>query len=271
MAKKSVSANRPVALLTGAGREIGRAIALGLAAEGYELALVSRSADPEQPAQGAYGVKGEIEARGGRASVIRADIGKPADRQALLDYLQRQCGRLDLLVNNAGVAPRERLDLLETSESGFDRMIRNNLKGPYLWTQMAARQMVAWQKEGRMPRARIVFVSSILAWATSPSRADYCIANAGVSMAARLFADRLAEHDIPVLEVRPGIIQSGAAGADAALGAGAPLIDEGLLPIQRWGTPEDVGRVVAAIARGDLDYCTGQSIEVAGGFGMRRL
>ena len=259
----------PVALVTGSGAGIGRAIAIGLAAQRYRVLVNSRSADPAQPASGAYEVKRAIEQAGGRAEVLRGDIGSAADRQAILDAIDANFGRLDLLVNNAGVAPRERKDLLDAEEAAFDWLLGINLKGPYFLTQQVARRMIAWRAAGIVSSPRIAFITSISAYTSSVNRGEYCVAKAGLSMAAQLFADRLAEHGIPVVEIRPGII-------DTAMIAKvreqyAERIREGLVPARRLGQPEDVARVVCAFARGDFDYSTGACIDVSGGFNLRRL
>ncbi|MCX7014028.1 MAG: 3-ketoacyl-ACP reductase [Candidatus Sumerlaeota bacterium] len=258
-----------VALVTGSGRGIGRGIAIQLAADGYAVVINSVTANPAETESGAYEVKRTIESAGGRADVFRADVAARADRDALIGFVAERFGRLDLLVNNAGVAPRERRDILDAEEESFDRLVAINLKGPYFLTQRAARRMIQWKQEGVVERPRIAFVTSISAYASSTSRGEYCVSKAGLSMAARLFADRLAEHGIPVIEVQPGIVET-------RMTSGVKekydkLIGEGLLPMRRWGTPEDVARVISAFARGDLDYCPGAVIEVAGGFGIRRL
>lgn len=258
-----------VALVTGAGRGIGRGIALQLAEDGYAVIINDVVADPEETGSGAYEVKRTIEEAGGRAEVFKADISVATDREAMIDYVADGFGRLDLLVNNAGVAPKERDDLLEATEESYDRVMGINLKGPYFLTQLAARRMVEWQEAGVVETPRIVFISSISAYTSSPARGQYCLSKAGVSMAVKLYADRLAEYDIPVLEVRPGIILTPM--TSVVKEKYDKLIAEGLLPTKRWGYPEDVARVVSAIGRGELDYSTGESIEVGGGFGIRRL
>lgn len=260
---------RPVALVTGSGLGIGRGIALGLARDGYRVVLNSRSADPAVSDSGCYEVKATIEGAGGAAEVFRGDVGAEADRRAMIDFVAERCGRLDLLVNNAGVAPSERKDILEADAESFDRLIGINLRGPYFLTQLAARRMIDWQRGGAVATPRIVFITSISAYTASVSRGDYCISKAGLSMAAKLWADRLAEFGIPVLEVRPGIIET-------PMTSGVKekyerLIAEGLQPTRRLGRPEDVARAVCAIARGDFDFSTGEAIEVGGGFGLRRL
>ncbi len=258
-----------VALVTGAGQGIGRGIAMQLARDGYTVVVNDVVADPQDTASGAYEVKRTIEQAGGRAVVFKADISSPRDREAMVEYVAGEFARLDLLVNNAGVAPKERMDILEATEESYDRVMSINLKGPYFLTQRAARRMVQWQEDGTVGTPRIVFISSISAYTSSPSRGEYCVSKAGVSMAVKLYADRLAEYGIPVLEVRPGIILTPM--TSVVKGKYDKLIAEGLLPLKRWGRPEDVARVVSAIGRGDLDYSTGQAIEVGGGFGIRRL
>lgn len=254
----------PVALVTGASRGIGRGIALALARVGYDV-LVNYATR----ADAAEAVKIEIEALGRRAVTFRANVGDSRDRQALVDFTLRTFGRIDLLVNNAGIPVRQRGDLLEATEESYEEVMNTNLKGPYFLTQRVAKEMVRLKQEGIIPQARIVFVTSISAYTASTSRGEYCLSKAALSMAVALYADRLAEFDIPVFEVRPGII---------ATDMTAPvkekydrLIAEGLLPQRRWGTPEDVGKAVAALATGAFDYSTGQVIEVGGGFALRRL
>ncbi len=259
----------PVALVTGAGQGIGRGIALQLAADGYLAVVNDVVADAANTESGAHEVKATIEARGGRAHVVRADIADAVQRAAMVDEVAERFGRLDLLVNNAGVAPRERRDVLEATEESYDRVMGINLRGPYFLTQLAARRMIEWKRAGVVPIPRIVFITSISAYTSSPSRGEYCISKAGLSMAAKLYADRLAEFGIPVIEIRPGIIETPMTAAVKE--KYDRMIAEGLLPTKRWGRPEDVAKVVGAVARGELDYSTGQAIEVGGGFGVRRL
>lgn len=260
---------KPVALVTGSGRGIGRGIAIALAADGYAVALNSVSADPSQTEDGAYEVKATIEKAGGHAEVIRADVGSPEDRARVVEFIEGTFGRLDLLVNNAGVAPKERLDLLEATEESFERLMRINLQGPYFLTQQLANRMIAWKNDGTIPAARIIFVTSISAYTTSTMRGEYCVSKAGLSMGAQLFADRLAVEGIPVIELRPGIIQTRMTSGVAS--KYDTLIADGLVPARRWGQPEDIARVCSAIGRGDLDYCTGVAFDVSGGFNLHRL
>lgn len=260
---------KPVALVTGSGQGIGREVAIQLAREGHQVIINSRSADPAQTGSGAYEVKRTIEAAGGRAEVVKADIGDPAGRAAILEFIDSQCGRLDLLVNNAGVAPKERKDILEADEAAFDWLLGINLKGPYFLTQQAARRMVDWKRAGVVAAPRIAFVTSISAYTSSVNRGEYCIAKAGLSMAAQLWADRLAEFGIPVIEIRPGIIDTPM--ISRVRDVYEKKIGDGLVPARRLGQPEDIAKVVCAFARGDLDYSTGSAIEVNGGFNMHRL
>ena len=261
--------NRPVALVTGSGRGIGRGIALRLAQEGFTLVINSVTADPAQTQDGAYEVQRTIREGGGEAEVFKADIGSAEDRAAMLAFIEERLGRIDLLVNNAGVAPAERADILDASEESFDRLMRINLKGPYFLTQAVAKRMIQWKQDGIVTWPRICFITSISAYAPSINRGDYCVSKAGLTMASQLFASRMGKHDIPVIEIRPGITRTRMTGG--VKDKYDKLIEEGLLATPRWGQPDDVGRAVAAFARGDLDYSTGVSIDVSGGFNLRRL
>jgi NAD(P)-dependent dehydrogenase (short-subunit alcohol dehydrogenase family) len=258
-----------VALVTGSGAGIGRAIALRLAADGYLVVVNSRTADAAVTDRGAGEVKACIEKAGGKAYLIRADVSSAADRERIINYIDHTHGRLDLLVNNAGVAPDKRADILEATTESFDRLIDINLKGPYFLTQLAARRMIEYKENGIVPRPRIIFITSISAFTSSTTRGDYCISKAGLSMAAALFADRLGEHDIPVIELRPGVIET-----DMTAGVKEKydrLFADGVFPQRRWGKPDDIAGIVGAIGRGEFDYCTGACIDISGGFNLRRL
>ncbi len=261
--------DKPVALVTGAGQGIGRGIALHLATDGYTVVINDVVADPDNREQGAYEVKGTIEAMGSTAEVFKADIASAEERAAMVDFIATTFGRLDLLVNNAGVAPKQRKDVLEATEESFDRLMAINLKGPYFLTQLVANRMIAYKQAGVVPQPRICFITSISAYTSSPSRGEYCVSKAGLAMGATLFADRLGEFDIPVLQIAPGIIATPMTSVVTA--KYDKLIAEGLLVTKRWGQPEDVAKVVSAFAAGLLDYSTGNVIEVGGGFGMKRL
>jgi NAD(P)-dependent dehydrogenase (short-subunit alcohol dehydrogenase family) len=252
-----------VALVTGGTRGIGLGVARALAADGFALALCGLREELQVKP-----VLAELRANGADVRYFRADIASRDDRDRLMAGLRAAYDRLDVLVNNAGVAPSSRTDLLEAGEESFDRLVAINLKGPYFLTQAVARWMTERDREPGH-RSAIVFVTSVSASAASPNRGEYCVSKAGLSMTARLFAVRLAGEGIPVYEVRPGIIHT-----DMTAGVAEKydrLIGEGLLPQGRWGEPEDVGRVVAALARGDAAYSTGAVIPVDGGFSIPRL
>jgi 3-oxoacyl-[acyl-carrier protein] reductase len=259
---------RPIAFITGASRGIGRGIAIELAKHGYDLAGNSRGFDEQNRASGIFEVKERVEELGASFLPVQGDISSLDDHERMLRLILESYGRLDLLVNNAGVAPEKRLDILETSAASFDRVLGINLRGPFFLTQRIAQQMVAQNEpEGKKPS--IIFVTSISAYMSSSSRAEYCVSKAGLSMAAAVFADRLSEYGINVYEVRPGIIKTDMTSAVEA--KYDQLIAEGLIPQGRWGLPEDVGKVVTALVSGSFQYSTGTVIEVSGGMNLRRL
>lgn len=263
----------PVALITGASRGIGRGIALKLAELGYNLVInfAGNAAAAAQTAEDCQAVALK-HGKAVQAIPVQADVSVAADRKKLIAETKQHFGRLDLLVNNAGVAPSVRADILEATEESFDRLMSINVKGPYFLTQLAAQLMI----EGRQEKAgqsrsapKIVTVSSISAYTASVNRGDYCMAKAALSMLTPLFAARLAEYGINVYEIRPGIIAT-----DMTSGVKQKyddLIANGLTPIPRWGTPEDVAKAVAAIAQDLLPFSTGEVINVDGGFHVRRL
>jgi NAD(P)-dependent dehydrogenase (short-subunit alcohol dehydrogenase family) len=262
-----------VALITGGSRGIGRGIALELAGLGYDLALgYARNADAVREAAAACLARARGQGQPIRAETCQADIGVAADRRRLLESTRSAFGRLDLLVNNAGVAPERRTDILEASEESFDRVLNINLKGPYFLTQLAARWMIEQAHAGvaALPaRRKIITITSLSAYAASPDRGEYCVAKAGLAMLTPLFAARLAEHGIGVFEIRPGIIATDL--TRPVKEKYDRLIAGGLTPMARWGTPEDVGKAVAAIARDLLPFSTGEVLNVDGGFHLRRL
>lgn len=253
-----------VALVTGGTRGIGLGIARSLAADGFDLALCG-----VRP-PGAVGTPLEaLRATGRKVEYVACDVSDRAARAHLVAEVRRLFGRLHVLVNNAGIAPPERRDLLEATEESFERVLRVNLQGPYFLTQACAAWMIEQARADAAYRACIVNISSVSATVASTNRGEYCIAKAGVSMATRLWAARLGEWDIPVFEVRPGIVRTDmTAGVEAKYDR---LIAGGLLVQPRWGLPEDVGRAVAMLARGDLRYSTGQVINVDGGLDVQRL
>lgn len=253
-----------VALVTGAGRGIGRGIALALGGDGWRVGVNYRS-DAAAAAQ----TVSNIQALGGQAAALRADIASATDRQRLLEQVRQQWGRLDLLVNNAGMAPRRRADLLEMSEASYDEVMAANLKGPFFLTQQAAIWMAELKREGVTPDPMIINIGSISANTASLNRGEYCLSKAGMGMLTVLFAVRLAEAGIRVYEVRPGIIATDMTAAVQE--KYDQMIAGGLLPLRRWGQPEDVAKAVLALAEGALPYSTGEVIYVDGGFHLRRL
>jgi NAD(P)-dependent dehydrogenase (short-subunit alcohol dehydrogenase family) len=254
---------RRVALVTGGARGIGFGISAALARAEFDLALCgTRGADAvSEPLEA-------LRALGAAVHYVQADVSDEATPELLVTSVRERFGRLDVLVNNAGVAPKERRDILETSRESFDRVLDVNLRGPFFLTQRVARWMVEPRGGGPFEGC-IVFVTSISATVASTDRVEYCISKAGLAMAAQTWAVRLAELGIPVYEVRPGVIRT-----DMTAGVTEKydrMIGEGLMLQPRWGTPEDVGRAVAALALGDLAYSTGQVVMVDGGMLVDRL
>jgi 3-oxoacyl-[acyl-carrier protein] reductase len=244
--------NKPVALITGASRGIGRGIALELAKTHSLVATYRGRLDAAESLRAETG-----------AEIIQADIGSAEDRARLLAFTREKFGRLDLLVNNAGMAPRVRQDMLAATEESFDELINTNLKGPHFLTQAAANWM-AEQGDGR-----IVFITSISAYTASVNRADYCISKAGLAMSVSLYANRLAAMGIKVFEIRPGIIRTDMISAVESVYE--EKIANGLLPQRRMGETSDIAKAVRGIADGLLDYSTGQVLNVDGGFHLRSL
>lgn len=255
---------RRVALVTGGARGIGLGISRSLAADGFDLALCGvRDGAAVEPALN------ELRALGGRVEYFRADISQRDDRQGLIEGVREAFGRLEVLVNNAGVAPDVRADMLEASEESFDRLVRINLKGPYFLTQLAARWMVEQKKSAGDFSGCIINVSSVSATVASTNRGDYCITKAGISMATKLWAARMGEFGVPVYEIQPGIVRTDM--TSGVIEKYDRLIEDGLLVEGRWGRPDDVGRTAAALARGDIPYATGQVIHTDGGLTLQRL
>ena len=253
-----------VALVTGGARGIGFGIARRLAADGFDLAVCgTRDESRAMPALD------ELRGTGVDVLYVRADVGVRADRDRLMAAVRERFGRLHVLVNNAGAAPSARVDLLEAGEESFDRLVRVNLKGPYFLTQAVARWMIEERRAEPAFSGCVVNVGSVSATLASMNRGEYCVSKAGLAMASRLWAVRLAEAGIPVYEVRPGIVRT-----DMTAGVVERydrLIAEGVVPQRRWGLPDDVGRVVAALARGDAPYSTGAVVSVDGGLAIPRL
>ena len=262
----------PVALITGGSRGIGRGIALKLAEAGYDTvinyAANQMAAQQTAAACRAIGLQNDCHLQ---ADIFKADISVSGDRTKMIDYVKSRFSRLDLLVNNAGIAPEVRADMLGASEESYDRMMAVNVKGPYFLTQLAARYMVEQvTTEGFTgPKPKIVTITSVSAYTASTNRGDYCMSKAALSMLTPLFATRLAEFGINVYEIRPGIIAT-----DMTMGVKEKydeLIKSGLTPIARWGSADDVAKAVVVIAKEMLPFSTGEVINVDGGFHLRRL
>ncbi len=258
-----------VVLVTGASRGIGRGISLALAAEGFRVA-VHYNGNREAALETAAGCHQALERTAPSADlsddIFQADISDPADRVRLVAEVDERYGRLDALVNNAGVAPRRRDDIIDADEDVFDEVMKVNLYGPYFLTQLVARR---WLELHDGETRRVVFVTSVSAEMPSVGRGEYCVSKAGLSMAAQLFAARLAGENILVYEIRPGITATDmTAGVQEEYDA---LIADGLVPQRRWGTPSDIGGIAKAIMGGDLDFCAGTVIHADGGLHIPRL
>jgi 3-oxoacyl-[acyl-carrier protein] reductase len=263
-AESATSARGRVALVTGGTRGIGLGVCRSLAREGWGLALCG-----VRPEDAVQDVLADLRRCGGPVEYIQADVASAGDRRRLVEQVLARLGTVDALVNNAGRAPRVRSDLLDASEESFEDLMRTNLQGPYFLTQAIARVLVHRRAETAVARSAIVFITSVSADLASPNRGEYCVSKAGLAMAVKLFAARLAPHGVPVYEVRPGIIATDMTeGVKEIYDA---RIAGGLVPEGRWGTPEDVGRAVAVLLRGDVPYATGTIIHVDGGLTIPRL
>lgn len=260
----------PIALVTGASRGIGRGIALALARLGYSVAInYASNHDAALECQKLCQAAAPAES-GASFDIFPGDISDARSRQNLLKTVVDRFDWIDLLVNNAGVAPEERKDLLEATEESFDRLIRINLRGPFFLTQAVANFWLAGLAVHReRPRPKVITVSSVSAYAASINRGDYCVSKAGLSMMTQLFAVRLAGEGIGVYEIRPGIVATDMTGPVKE--KYDRLISAGLTPIARWGTPDDVGCAVVAIAREHFPFSTGEVFNVDGGFHIRKL
>jgi 3-oxoacyl-[acyl-carrier protein] reductase len=259
-----MSARRRTALITGGSRGIGFGIAERLAREGYALAINGVRPESEVGAS-----LEPLRALGADVAYVQGDVGSESGRSQLLERTLERFGTPHVLVNNAGVAPKERRDLLEMTPESYERVLGTNLAGPFFLSQQVAKEMLRERERDASFAACIVNVSSISATVVSINRGEYCIAKAGLSMVTQLFATRLGPVGIPVYEVRPGVIKT-----DMTAGVTAKydqLIEDGLCVQPRWGTPEDVGRAVAALARGDFQYSTGLVVMVDGGLVIPRL
>lgn len=257
--------SKKVALVTGGGRGIGFGICEKLAADGFDLVLSGRS-----EASKVSDAVSTLQGMGAEVLYCSGDVSSAKDRAALLEQIRDRFGRLDVLVNNAGVAPKIRADILEATQESYEWIMKINLQGPYFLTQACANWMIAQKRADDSLEACIINIGSISATVVSPNRGDYCISKAGLGMMNSLFAARLGEFAIPVYEIRPGIIKT-------EMTAGVTekydnlILNTELLVEKRWGMPEDIGKLAAAIARGDMPYASGQVIYVDGGLTMKRL
>lgn len=257
--------DKPVAVITGASRGIGRSVAIALAGEGYDIAAIARSVDSE----GMEIIGPEVERKGGQFFPIGLDISCTGCHKEVVKNILERYGRIDVLVNNAGVAPLQRNDLLEMPEESYDRVMNINLKGPVFMAQKVAKEMI-WLKQ-QIPDYNpvIIFVTSVSSTRSSTNRAEYCISKSGLSMASMVFADRLASEGIMVFEIRPGVISTDMTAK--MKDKYDKLISEGFVPQKRWGLPEDIGKAVASISRGDWNFSTGMVFEISGGLNIHKL
>ncbi len=257
--------DKPVAVITGASRGIGRSIAIALAAEGYDIAAIARSVD----SAGMENLGPEVEKKGGQFFPIGLDISCTACHKEVVMNILERYGRIDVLINNAGVSPLQRDDILIMTEESYDRVMNINLKGPVFFAQKIAKEMIWLKPQLNNYNPVIVFITSVSSMRSSTNRAEYCISKAGLSMASTVFADRLSKDGILVFEVRPGIIQTDMTAK--IKDKYDKLISEGLVPQKRWGFPDDIGKAVASISRGDWNFSTGMVFEISGGLNISKL
>ena len=253
-----------VALITGGSRGIGYGIAKQLAEDGFDIAV-----NGMREGEAVADVLKDLRSAGANVLYCRGDVSLTGDRVKMIEEVKEYFGKLHVLVNNAGVAPKERKDILQTTEESFDRLMATNLKSTYFLTQQVANWMIAQKKADVSFTGSIINISSVSATVASVNRGEYCVSKAGISMVTQLFAVRLGEFDIPVYEVRPGVIYT-----DMTAGVKEKydtLIEEGLTVQKRWGYPEDVGKAVSALALGNFPYSTGQVIMVDGGITLPRF
>lgn len=254
----------PVALITGGTRGIGLGIAKSLVQEGYDIVLNGmRTKEQVEP------VLASLKTDSNRIVYCQGNIGEASDRASIIQEIKTQLGSLNVLVNNAGIAPRERNDILEATETSYDEVMDINLKGPYFLTQAVANWMIEQKKKNAKQHFAIITISSVSATVSSTNRGEYCLSKAGLAMLTKLWASRMGEFEIPVYEIRPGVIRTDMTAAVVA--KYDKLFSEGLSLEKRWGTPEDVGSAVAALATGKIPYATGQVINIDGGMTIQNL
>lgn len=254
-----------VALITGGARGIGYGISAKLAADGWNLMLAGRRSESDVAE-----TLEKLRQGGGEIEYFQGDMGDSSSRSELIEATIDRFGALNALVNNAGVAPKERLDMLDASEESFEWVLGINLQGPYFLTQLAAKRMIELKRRDPSATCCVVNISSISATVASINRGEYCVSKAGVAMATKLWASRLGEFDIPVYEIRPGVTKTDMTTAVSEK-YDRLIMEEGLCVQKRWGMPEDTGKAVAMLLRGDLAYSTGQVIMIDGGLTIDRL
>jgi 3-oxoacyl-[acyl-carrier protein] reductase len=257
--------DKPVAVITGASRGIGRAVAIALAAEGYDIAAIARTVDSE----GMLSVGPEVEKLGAQFFPVGFDIACTKCHDEVVSNILERYGRIDIVINNAGVAPLLRSDILDMTEESYDRVMNINLKGPVFFAKKIAREMMWLKNQVANYNPIIVFVTSVSAVRSTTNRTEYCISKAGLSMATTVFADRLSQEGILVFEVRPGIIETDM--TSRIRDKYDKLIADGLVPQKRWGMPSDIGKAVASLARGDWGFSTGMVFEISGGLSIHKL
>jgi 3-oxoacyl-[acyl-carrier protein] reductase len=261
--------NRKTAIVTGAGQGIGRGIAIELAKNDFNVVGIDIIYQPENKEKGLFEVIERMKEFGVDFLPVRGDISNLQDHENIIQTTVEKFGRIDVLVNNAGVAPKQRLDVLETSAESYDRVMTINARGPFFLTQKVAKQMIQQYQKDSSKKHYIIFISSISAYYSSPSRAEYCLSKAAISQAARIYADRLTEFGINVFELRPGIIQTDMTAVVKE--KYDKMIAEGLIPQKRWGYPDDVAKAVVGLVKGYFDYSTGLIAEISGGMNICRL
>ncbi|UCC28879.1 MAG: 3-ketoacyl-ACP reductase [Phycisphaerales bacterium] len=255
-----------VALVTGGSRGIGRGICIELAKAGYAV-LVNFN----ENLGAAEDVRHQIEKIGTPVEICQADVTARSHRDLLVQFTMERFGRIDLLVNNAGIAPKVRKDILETEEKTFNRILNANLRAPYFLTQRVARVMIGLIEANQIDRAAIVIISSLRSYTAAKNYGEYCVSKAGLSMVTRLFAVRLAEYGINVYEISPGLIETDMTSVEHVRDYYNDKLAKGMAPINRWGKPEEVGLAVAAIAKGHFPFSTGNVFHTDGGFHLREL
>lgn len=255
---------KKVAIVTGSRRGIGHGVAHELGLNGYIVIVSATRPDAKDVIE-------DFRSQGIECEYIKCDVVCPEQRSALVQQVWEKYGRIDVLVNNAGVAPKVRMDILETTEESWDRVVHTNARSMFFMSQLVANRMIEAVQAGNLEdyKPRIINISSISAYATSLNRGEYCISKAAISMTTRLFAHRLAEYGIPVFEIRPGFILTDM--MEASKERFGKFIEEGITPIKRWGYPQDIADSVIVLCSGRLDFATGQVINSDGGYHLRRL